>query len=89
MPRGVGRVGVDAAGGTVVGIMAPTVIVNGKPIVCVGAAVAGHGLPPHSSPVMATGSVTVTAEGIPICGLGDAASCGHTLMPGSSDVFVD
>lgn len=82
---GVGRVGVDAAGGTIVGSLAPTVIVDGSPIAVVGADVAGHGLGPHAGPVMAGGSSTVFANGIGVVRAGDAASCGDAAS-GSSDV---
>ena len=82
---GVSRVGVDSAGGTIIGNLVPSVTVNGAPIAVMGAAVAGHGLPPHASPVMVGHSGTVTAGGIPICRAGDAASCGHPAS-GSSNV---
>ena len=49
---GISRVGVDKAGGVVVGNLAPTVFVNGSPIVVKGAAIAGHGRSPHDAPVM-------------------------------------
>lgn len=74
---GIARVGVDSAGGTITGNLAPTVFVNGSPIAVKDAAVAGHGLPPHASPVMVGCSSTVFANGIAICREGDAASCGH------------
>lgn len=83
---GISRVGVDAAGGTIVGNLAPTVLVNGSPVAVKGAAVAGHGRSPHSSPVMAGASGSVKANGIPICRSGDAASCGHAAS-GSPNVF--
>ena len=82
---GISRVGVDAAGGTIVGNLAPTVKVNGSPVAVKGAAVAGHGRSPHSSPVMSGSSGTVKANGIEICRAGDAASCGHAAS-GSGDV---
>lgn len=87
---GVSRVGLDSAGGTIVGVLAPTVYVNGANIVCLGAAVTPHPpVPPHStSPVMAQASSTVYANGIPICRQGDAASCGHAAT-GSGDVFAN
>lgn len=84
---GVSRVGVDAAGGTIVGNLAPTVFVNGAPVAVLGAAVAGHGVAPHAAPVMAQASSTVYANGIAICRAGDAASCGH-VASGSSNVFA-
>jgi uncharacterized Zn-binding protein involved in type VI secretion len=85
--KGASRVNQDSAGGTIVGVKAPSVFVNGKPIACLGAAVAGHGDQPHASPVMAQASSTVFAEGIPVCRAGDQASCGHAAN-GSNNVFV-
>lgn len=86
---GVSRVGVDSAGGTIVGNLAPTVFVNGSPIVVAGAAVTPHPfIPPHTTgPVMVGKSSTVFANGIGVCRQGDAASCGHTAS-GSADVFA-
>lgn len=83
--RGISRVGLDVAGATIVGALAPKVQVENVPIVCLGAPVAGHGRPPHSAPVMVTSSTKVFANGIPICRLGDLASCGHPAT-GSSKV---
>lgn len=84
---GVARVGQDTAGATIIGNLAPTVIVNGSPTAVLGAAVAGHGDPPHAAPVMAQASGTVFAQGIPVCRAGDQASCGHPAT-GSGDVFA-
>lgn len=84
---GISRVGVDAAGGTITGNLAPTVFVNGAPIAVKGAAVASHGRDPHSSPVMVGCSGTVYAQGIAVVRAGDAASCGHTAS-GSGNVFA-
>tara|TARA_R110000850_G_scaffold66678_3_gene148181 strand:+ start:1094 stop:1363 length:270 start_codon:yes stop_codon:yes gene_type:complete len=86
--KGVGRVGVDSAGGVIVGILAPNVSVNGSPIVLVGAAVTGHGIGPHAAPTMVGGSSTVFVNGIAVCRAGDAASCGHTLSAGSDNIFI-
>ena len=85
---GISRVGVDTAGGTIVGNLAPTVFVNGAPIVVKGADVEPHGLPPHSpQPVMVGHSATVFACGIPVRRQGDEASCGHPAT-GSGNVFA-
>ncbi len=84
---GVSRVGLDVAGGTIIGVLVPTVRVNGRKVAVKGAAVAGHGPSPHSNPVMVGCSSTVRAGGIGVCRRGDAASCGHTAT-GSSDVFA-
>jgi len=86
--KGVGRVGVDSAGDIIIGVIAPDVIVNGSPIVLVGAAVTGHGDGVHASPTMVEGSSTVFVNGIAVCRTGDAASCGHTLSAGSDNIFI-
>ena len=84
---GISRVGVDKAGGVVTGNLAPTVFVNGSPIVVKGAAIAGHGNGPHAGPVMDEASVDVFACGIGICRTGDLATCGHPIT-GSSTVLT-
>lgn len=86
MPGAV-RVTVDAAGGVIVGNLAPTVFVNGVPIGVKGATVQGHGKNEHRAPVMVGASGTVLANGIPVSRAGDAATCGHTAS-GSADVIV-
>ena len=75
---GIALVGVDAAGGTQLGLQVPWFKVNGSAVVVLGDAVAGHGLFPHAAPVMAEGTSTFRAGGIPVCRAGHAASCGHT-----------
>lgn len=82
---GVSRVGVDSAGGRIIGPLAPSVLVNGAPVAVLGAPVLPHGKGPHAGPVMVTASATVFAGGIPLCKAGDIASCGHSAS-GSGDV---
>lgn len=84
---GVARVGVDSAGGTITGNLAPTVLVNGSPIAVRGAEVSGHGDGMHAGPVMVGASGTVFASGIAVCRVGDAASCTHTAT-GSGNVLA-
>jgi uncharacterized Zn-binding protein involved in type VI secretion len=84
---GVSRVGIDIAGGIIIGNKAPTVFVNGKPITVLGALVSGHDDSPHDAPLMVSASGTVFANGIKVCRKGDIASCGHTAS-GSGDVFA-
>tara|TARA_R100000008_G_scaffold85631_2_gene76087 strand:+ start:2126 stop:2413 length:288 start_codon:yes stop_codon:yes gene_type:complete len=84
---GIARVGTDTAGGMQLGGGNTTVFVNGAPAQVLGGPVAGHGLPPHSSPIMVGASSTVFAQGIPVCRQGDSASCGHTST-GSGNVFA-
>lgn len=81
-----GRVGVDAAGGTVVGNLAPTVRVGGAGVVVQGALVASHGTGIHANATMSGHSILVRAQGRFVCRSGDAASCGHAMGPGSPTV---
>jgi len=85
---GVARVGIDTAGGVILGGGNSHVYCNGALVVVLGDAVAGHGVPPHSAPVMAEGSDTVFINGIPVCRAGHKASCGHPAT-GSADTFAD
>ena len=82
---GISRVGVDSAGGTITGNLAPTVFVNGSPIAVLNASVAGHGTGAHAGPTMSASSSTVKANGIGVCRADDAASCGDAAS-GSSNV---
>lgn len=84
---GVSRIGTDAAGGTIIGVLAPTVFANGANVAVKGCAVAPHGPGVHGGPVMQGSSATVFANGILICRQGDPANCGHPAS-GSGDVFA-
>lgn len=86
---GIARVSLDTAGGTIIGVLVPSVRVNGAPIAVLGAAVTPHPpVPPHTTaPVMVGHSSTVRAGGIPVCRAGDVASCGHAAT-GSATVFA-
>ena len=82
----VGQVGVATAGGVITGPGAPTVKARGIKVVVLGDHVAPHGTGPHAGAVMVQASMSVFAEGIPVCREGDAASCGHTLTNCVPDV---
>ncbi len=84
---GLSRTQQDSAGGTLIGVLAPSVYANGTPVAVLNCAVAGHGPAEHAGPVMAEASASVFAEGIPVCRAGDAASCGHPAT-GSNNVFA-
>jgi len=84
---GVSRINKDKAGGTLIGVLAPTVYVNNQPIAVLNCAIAGHGDGPHASAVMANASSSVFAHRIPVCRAGDAASCEH-IASGSDNVFA-
>lgn len=85
------RVTTDVATkGLILGPGAPSVLVNGKPISTVFDKVAPHGKPPHTGPVIITGSSTVFAEGKPVTRKNTSkASCGHQVSTGSPNVFID
>lgn len=84
---GVSRVGVDSAGGIILGPGVPSVVVNGSAISVKGDSVAGHGDNPHAAPTMVGGSGSVIAGGKGVVRAGDAASCGDTAS-GSSNVIA-
>ena len=88
MPKSVGRVKLDTAGGLLTTPLVPNVFVNGMPIAVVGTVIAYHGRSPHDVSKMAIGSGNVYAGGLPVCGSGDLATCGHPLIS-SSNVFVN
>lgn len=88
MARNILRVGVDSAGGLITGIISTKTTVSGFPIVCVGAAVAPHGVGPHGGATMATGSARTSANGSPVCGAGDTATCGHVGTGGDPNATV-
>lgn len=86
--RGAARCGRDIAGGMIIGPLSKNVYVNNKLVSVIGDPVAGHGPPPHSCPVMITGSRTVFAQNIPVCRLADVASCLCPAVPCSQNVFI-
>ncbi len=79
----IARVGVDSCGGLITGNLAPNCKIDGYPVVLVGASIAPHGIGAHASAVMVEGSSKVKVNGISVCRVGDAASCGHTITAGS------
>jgi len=83
--RGVARNG-DTAGGAITATAIKT-FVNNLAVARVGDSVASHGTGPHASATLVAGSLTVLAEGIAICRLGDPASCGHTISVASTNTF--
>lgn len=85
---GVSRIQVDTAGGRIIGVLAPTVFVDGANIVVEYAEVEGHGVGGHGAPVMWAHSPNVFANGLNICRRGDVATCGHRAT-GSADVFAN
>lgn len=67
--------------------------VNNQPVVVDGTSVSAHAPwgrphPPHASAVTKGGNGTVKAGGVPINVSGNADSCGHSRVAGSSDVRI-
>ncbi len=84
---GVTRCFIDSAGGVVLGGSNTTVVVNGVPGSVITTPISSHGEGKHSTATMVGASTSVFFSGLPVCRVGDSASCGH-VATGSSDVFA-
>ena len=87
---GICRVGVDSAGGVILGVnQNGTVFANGALVSVDRDSVAPHPpVPPHNTgPVMIANTKNVYVNGIAICKEGNTATCGHPAS-GSNNVFV-
>ncbi len=85
------RIGdLNNAGGAITGVAQSTVSVNGILASVDGSDVSPHitFVVPHVGTITASGSSTVSIEGIPVNRQGDADSCGHSRAGGSPNVFV-
>lgn len=76
------------AGAAITSTKQTFVKVGGQPVATDGDPVAGHGIPPHSSPTTANGTTFVKIGGIPINRQNDSDSCGHKRNQGSSSVKI-
>jgi uncharacterized Zn-binding protein involved in type VI secretion len=56
---GVTRVGIDSAGGLIIGPGAPTVLAEGFPVSLPNDSIVGHGDSPHNAPKTTVGSTDV------------------------------
>lgn len=84
----VARIG-DIAGGPILFPCHPTIIVNMLPTAMPGSLVAGHGLPPHSAPVITPiVPTTVLLNNLFIRKIGDLSSCGHPISTGAFTVLT-
>jgi len=79
---------VNTAGAPILFAKAITVVSAGAPVGTTGDPVAGHGLPPHSSPVTGPGSPIVLAQGVPVNRQGDVDTCGHLRATGNPTVLI-
>lgn len=83
---GICRVGIDSAGGIIIGAQNNTVFANGYNVAVDGDAVQGHGTGMHSNPTMIANS-SVYINGKMACKAGNLATCGHEAT-GSDTVFI-
>lgn len=81
------RVGVDSAGGLILGGQQHTVFYNGNLVAVVGDSIQNHGSNPHNNAILTTGSTTVKINGISVVRAGDSASCGHLVTVATGTVF--
>ena len=85
---GICRVGVDSAGGVILGVnQNGTVFANGSLVSVDKDRVQGHGVGVHAGPVMVANSKNVFINGIAVCKETNQATCGHPAS-GSINVFV-
>lgn len=75
--KNVALVGVDTAGGTILGGGQSFFRVNGHLVAVLGDAVASHGKSPHNSATMTQATGHLKINGLPVVVSGDSASCGH------------
>ena len=73
--------------GSIDGACATTVLINGEPAAIVGATISPHRPgSDHNSATIVVGSDTILCEGQPLARVGDALTCGHSILTGSDDV---
>lgn len=78
----IGRAFADRAGGQIT-TGSRSVSANDLPVAMVGSLVSSHSIF-HFNVTMAVGFPAVTVEDIPVCRMGDAASCGDLLVSTSN-----
>lgn len=78
-----------AGGGPLLGPASTNVLCEGFQVSLVGDAVTPHGVPPHNSSNVTTGSVSVLVNGIPPAAVGSGTSCGHLVANGAATVFIN
>ncbi len=93
MPGWVRKGDVNNVGAPVIGAVASTVIVNGRPAALKGSTIQTHlppfpPAPPHVTPTIVAGASTVITEGRPSAFNGAGESCGHSQAQASPDVII-
>lgn len=89
MARRAGRLSSDIAGGMIIGQQITNVYINGLIPAALGDPVERHGSGRHKRAVMVSASGNVIANNCMVARQGDSASCGHSLVSGSPDTFIN
>lgn len=88
MAKEASLVNVDMCGGIILGGGQTKAIFGTQPLAVVGDAITNHGLPPHGTAVITTGSSKMTIGGLAVARFGDAGSCGHFITTVNSTIWV-
>ncbi|MNH68434.1 hypothetical protein D3C73_205150 [compost metagenome] len=87
MSNPVSLVGVDQAGGKILGPGKPNWTWNGIPMSVQGDAVEPHAPGPHMAATIKTGSPWMSIDGIPVTRATSPATCDH-VASGSAQMFI-
>jgi uncharacterized Zn-binding protein involved in type VI secretion len=93
MPATSRRTDINSHGGTIVGAVIESVIVEGQACAVIGSTLTPDSLcpplaGPHCGPVVVAGSGSVNAGGIPVTRIGDANNCGASNATGAGTVIT-
>jgi len=93
MPATSRRSDVNSHGGTIVGVVVESVIVEGQACAVIGSTLTPDSLCPpvggaHCGPVVVSGSGTVNAGGRPVTRIGDSNNCGASNASGAGSVIT-
>jgi uncharacterized Zn-binding protein involved in type VI secretion len=83
----IARIG-DIVGGQII-TGRSSVLANNIPVSGIGDPIIPHGGGSHGSALLVSGSPNVFAENIPVSRIGDAGTCGHIVVTGQNNVFVN
>jgi uncharacterized Zn-binding protein involved in type VI secretion len=73
--------------GLITGTEGQTTYGDGDIVAVVGDSIATHGPPPHVGATMIQGSPDTFVNGLPLCRVGDMASCGCHVTNGDFDTY--
>ena len=73
--------------GVILGLGGATQYADGEVVAVVGDSIATHGPAPHIGATMVSGSPDTFVNGLPLCRVGDPASCGCVVQQGDFDAY--